>query len=526
MAGRARVARSPAVVWRHPLKAFVIVLAGIAVAVVLASGVGAEEKEGLGDVPGDGSHSAAIEILDALDILHGTGCTPGLLCPDEPVWRWEMAVWLVRALDGEEPSGGSEWDFVDVYDRLWWAPHVDRLADLGVTVGCSSEPERFCPYDSVTRGQMATFLARAFDLDPAGTGEFVDIGGSVHARNIGALAAADITAGCATQPSRYCPAEPVTRGQMATFLARALGLVPLARFGDVVAERDIRHLVSSYTTYHPCCAARVTNIQLFADKLNGAVIAPWGRFSLNRHVGKRTREDGFVPAGTLIAGELVNTVGGGVSQMATTFYNAVFWGGYRDVSHKPHSFYFPRYPEGIEATINWPDVDLVFRNDTPAYVLIATEYTDTSVTVKFFGDNDGRIVVGDWNTDEGTLTVVSEGGPRARVVSADVSGRSRWTSPPAPLIRGNPELAEGEEKQVQSARKGWTVLVTRTIDQGGRRNVREWTVRYSPRRPIVEVHPCVLSGSCPGSDEAPENTGPPVGAAEHRIPTGIGSGVS
>ena len=233
-----------------------------------------------------------------------------------------------------------------------------------------------------------------------------------------------------------------------------------------------------------------------------------------------------MPAGTLVSGELVNTVGGGVSQMATTFYNAVFWGGYRDVSHKPHSFYFPRYPEGIEATINWPDVDLVFRNDTPAYLLIATEYTDTSVTVKFFGDNDGRIVVGDWS-DESTLTVVSEGGPRARVVSADVSDRSRWTSPPAPLIRGNPDLEVGEEKQVQSARQGWTVLVTRTIDHGGRPSVREWTVRYAPRQRIVEVHPCVVSDSCPESEETPEDTGPPMGGAGHGIPpSATGSGVS
>ena len=356
-----------------------------------------------------------------------------MFCPGEPLRRWEMAVWLVRALDGEESGAGGARAFVDVQDRFWWARHVDRLAELGITVGCSSEPDRFCPYGWVTRGQMATFLVRAFGFDPAGSAGFTDIAGSVHARNIGALAAADVTAGCATEPKRYCPTEAVTRAQMATFLARAMGVVPSAEFADIVVEHDIRHLVSSYTTHHPCCAARVTNIQLFVDKLNGAVVPPWGRFSLNRHVGQRTRDKGFLAAGTLVGGELVNTVGGGVSQAATTFYNAVFWGGYRDVSHKPHSFYFPRYPEGIEATINWPDVDLVFRNDTPAHVLIATEYTDTSVTVKFFGDNDGRIVVGDWNDREGTLTVISEGGPRARVVNADVSGRFNvWRIRPNP----------------------------------------------------------------------------------------------
>ncbi|MDE0170866.1 MAG: VanW family protein [bacterium] len=513
---------------RQAVVAVLLAVAAVLLAAFLASVAGAkeEEEEGFGDVPGNLSHSAAIEILSALDVLDGTECGPARFCPREPLRRWEMAVWLVRVLDGEEPAPDRSADFVDVPDRNWWTGHVDRLAELEITFGCSSKPARFCPYRAVTRGQMATFLTRAFDLEPRSSVGFTDVEGHVHAGNINALAAADITAGCATDPSRYCPGSAVTRGQMATFLARALGVVPSAEFSDVVAEHDIRHLVSSYTTHHPCCQARVTNIQRFADIVHGAVVPPWERLSLNRHVGKRTREKGFRYAGTLIGGELVNTVGGGVSQFATTFYNAMFWGGYRDVSHKPHSLYFPRYPEGIEATINWPDVDLVFRNDTPAYVLIATEYTDTSVTVKFFGDNDGRIVVGDWKSDEGILTVVSEGGPRARVVSADVSGRSRWTSPPPPLIRGNPELAVGEEKQVQSARQGWTVLVTRTIDQGGTRSVREWTVRYSPRQRIVEVHPCVLSGSCPESDETPEDTGPPVGGAGHGIPTGYGSGVS
>ena len=144
-----------------------------------------------------------------------------------------------------------------------------------------------------------------------------------------------------------------------------------------------------------------------------------------------------------------------MSQIATTFYNAMFWGGYRDVAHKVHSFYFPRYPEGIEATINWPDVDLVFRNDTPGYVLIVADYTSTSVTVEFYGDNHGRIVVGDWKDGRGSMTVVSEGGSEARVVTADVSDRYDEVDPPNPLTRGNPDLSHDDVNLVQSAREGW-----------------------------------------------------------------------
>ena len=270
------------------------------------------------------------------------------------------------------------------------------------------------------------------------------------------------------------------------------GVQPQVTTEDI-EKLGIRHLVSQYTTYHPCCAARVTNIQLFADKVNDALVPPGEEFSLNGHVGRRTVGDGFVEAGTLVRGELVDTIGGGVSQFATTFYNAVFWGGYQDIFHKTHSFYFPRYPEGVEATINWPEVDLVFLNDSSSHVLIRTEYTRTSITVKFFGDNDGRSIVGSWGDGRGLLKVVSEGGPAARVVSSQVTGRFDVREHPETLYRANPELAPGEVDQLQTAENGWTVKVTRTIQQGEETTEHIRNVRYLPRREIIEVHPCVMS---------------------------------
>ena len=108
---------------------------------------------------------------------------------------------------------------------VWWAPYVERIAELGITVGCKREPLRYCPDISVSRGQMATFLTRALDPEAAGPAGFVDIAGSTHEANINALAAARITVGCRQDPLRYCHTNPVSRAQMATFLARALGLV-------------------------------------------------------------------------------------------------------------------------------------------------------------------------------------------------------------------------------------------------------------------------------------------------------------
>ncbi len=260
---------------------------------------------------------------------------------------------------------------------------------------------------------------------------------------------------------------------------------------------DIKHLVSEFTTYHPCCQPRVTNIHLIADKIDGAIVAPGETFSLNDYVGQRTAEDGFLPDGTIISGEIVDTVGGGVSQFATTFYNAVFWGGYEDVTHKPHSFYFSRYPEGIEATISWPQPDLAFRNDQSSGVLIKTEYTDTSITVQFYGDNDGRILSGNQSNDRLSVQVVAEGGPDARQVKGDRSDRFDYRDPPDPDYRPNPDLEPDDEEVVQSAAPGWSLTVTRTITYHGTTTSQEWHVRYLPKQEIVEVNPCKV----PDSDE-------------------------
>ena len=174
-----------------------------------------------------GFYEPAIEALEERGILEGTECGDGLVCPDDDTKRWVMAVWMVRALEDAEHDEVGSSRFSDVDAGEWWTPYVERLAELGVTKGCNVEQTRYCPDDPVTRGQMASFLVRAFRLADASPVGFTDTGGHGHAADIDALAAANITQGCDVEPARYCPDDPVTRGQMATFLARALGLVPL-----------------------------------------------------------------------------------------------------------------------------------------------------------------------------------------------------------------------------------------------------------------------------------------------------------
>lgn len=264
----------------------------------------------------------------------------------------------------------------------------------------------------------------------------------------------------------------------------------------------VTHLVSQFTTYHDCCQNRVVNIHLFADAVDGTIVKPGEELSLNELVGPRTEEKGYLEDGTIVGGELTKTVGGGVSQFATTFYNAMFWGGYEDVTHKPHSFYFPRYPEGIESTISWPAPEVIFRNNTDAAVYLNTAYTDTSITIRFYGDNDGRAVVLGYPYG-GPLQqeVLAEGGSDARIVSATVSDRFDPRSPGEPEYRENPELDVDRHVTVQSPADGWSVRVTRTITVNGEETTEEWITVYSPRREIVEVHPCMVPDT---TEECPE----------------------
>jgi hypothetical protein len=134
-----------------------------------------------------------------------------------------MAVFLVRAFDYADNGGGNL--FVDD-NGLFYENSADRLFTAGVTQGCNPPSNnRYCGENDVTRGQMAAFLARAFDL-PAynGPDRFVDDNGHLFEGAIERLAQAGITLGCNPPTNnRYCPDQPVTRGQMAAFLKRAFG---------------------------------------------------------------------------------------------------------------------------------------------------------------------------------------------------------------------------------------------------------------------------------------------------------------
>jgi vancomycin resistance protein YoaR len=164
----------------------------------------------------------------------------------------------------------------------------------------------------------------------------------------------------------------------------AKGVDPAFTTAD--AEKlGVKQMVSTFTTHYPCCASRVTNIHTIANIVNGAIVMPGATFSLNKFVGPRDTKRGFVLAPMIEDGLFEDSVGGGISQFATTMYNAVFFAGIKDITHQPHSYYISRYPAGREATVSYPDPNLIFQNNEPTAIVITTSYTGTSLTVTFWG---------------------------------------------------------------------------------------------------------------------------------------------
>lgn len=278
---------------------------------------------------------------------------------------------------------------------------------------------------------------------------------------------------------------------VAAYLPNRVAPLPLARgvepeftTEDAVAL-GIVGKVSEFATFHPCCQPRVTNIQRMADLVDGVIVMPGDEFSLNEHVGLRTVENGFVVAPMILRGEFVPSVGGGVSQFATTLFNAIFFGGYEDVYHQPHSYYFSRYPEGREATVSFPNPELIFRNDTGAAVLIIAEHTDESVTVKFFGDNEGRLV------------------------HASLSPRRSFRDPVTEYVLDS-GLTPGNEVVLEAGTTGWTVTLGRAITyENGTEQVEEWDWTYRPQPRRVRRHPCDVPGTdvtCPTTTLPPATT--------------------
>jgi len=242
---------------------------------------------------------------------------------------------------------------------------------------------------------------------------------------------------------------------------------------DVVAPsfsneeaRDARPdaLLGTFTTYHEAGGNRVFNIHLLADLIAGEVLPPGDDFSVNRDIGDRNEEKGFRPAGAIKEGEIIDDdVGGGVSQLATTFYNAAFFAGIDVLSWKPHSLPIDRYPLAREATFSYSGgLDIHILNDTPGALVVETSYTSTSITVSIFGQDDGR-------------EVTARMGEPYDYEDFEV------------IRRTSDETPSGQTRTVQTGGEGFTVDYERIIRGGNSAGREEFSWAYSPKPTIIET---------------------------------------
>jgi vancomycin resistance protein YoaR len=147
----------------------------------------------------------------------------------------------------------------------------------------------------------------------------------------------------------------------------------------------IHSLVSDYTTVFGGVPNRIHNVELVAHLVDDKLIAPGSTFSFNQTTGERNAAKGFLVAPVIVNGELTTGLGGGVCQVSTTVFNAAFEAGLPITERTNHALYISHYPQGRDATVNYPDVDLKFVNDTANWLLLRTYVTPSSLTVGLYG---------------------------------------------------------------------------------------------------------------------------------------------
>jgi vancomycin resistance protein YoaR len=153
--------------------------------------------------------------------------------------------------------------------------------------------------------------------------------------------------------------------------------------------------IAGYETIYGGEANRIHNVQLVARLIDRKLVAPGATFSFNQATGARTASKGFLEAPVIINGELGTGLGGGVCQVSTTVFNAAYEAGLKITQRTNHALYISHYPLGRDATVNYPDVDLRFVNDTKHWLLLRTFVGPYSLVVGLYGTPVHRRVVTD-----------------------------------------------------------------------------------------------------------------------------------
>jgi vancomycin resistance protein YoaR len=226
----------------------------------------------------------------------------------------------------------------------------------------------------------------------------------------------------------------------------------------------INGVVGSYYTSYGGIPSRLHNVALVAQLIDGVLIAPGKTFSFNGTTGERTAEKGFQEAPVIINGELQTGLGGGICQVSTTVFNAAYEAGLEIDERTNHALYISHYPLGRDATVNYPDQDLKFTNDTAHWLLLRTFVGSGSLTVNLYGTPQNRRV----ETVEQPLRIV--GAPKIKRV------------PDPTMLKGTSEVDEyGQPARATS--------VSRTVYDADGTTLHEdtWYSSYRSEPKVVRV---------------------------------------
>jgi vancomycin resistance protein YoaR len=243
-------------------------------------------------------------------------------------------------------------------------------------------------------------------------------------------------------------------------------------------DLGITQLVWAETSYfYGSSAERKQNIEAAAKQFHGILVAPGETFSMGEHLGDVSLDNGFAEALIIYGGRTIKGVGGGVCQVSTTLFRAVFNAGFPIVERTPHAYrvsYYEQNPgggidirlAGLDATVYFPLVDFKFTNDSPYWILMETYMGGDSLTWKFYSTSDGRSV------------------------TYDTTGPTNVVSAPEPMFEENPELGKNEMKQVDWAANGADVSVNRTVWKNGAIYFQDTvSTHYEPWRAICQYGP-------------------------------------
>ena len=238
----------------------------------------------------------------------------------------------------------------------------------------------------------------------------------------------------------------------------------------------IKELVGAYETIYGGDANRVHNVQLVAHLIDRHLIAPGQEFSFNKTTGERTAEKGFLEAPVIINGELQTGLGGGVCQVSTTTFNAAYEAGLSITDRTNHALYISHYPQGRDATVNYPDTDLKFENDTEHWLWLRTFVSPSSLTVAIYGTPQNRRV------ESESSPLVETGEPKVKRI------------PDPNLLVGQTALEEsGQPSRSTSVRR-------RVFDSGGKLMYdHTWYSAYSSEPRVIRY----------GTKEPPPKPPPP-----------------